>query len=261
VLVLSCLLGLALAQTCPCVFLPPRQCNLVELVSSGSPSTCTETTTSCVNCQCDAEGSYTCAIESGAQRYFFLDDSRTTCALETVQAVICPTDGVATVSCSNSQQLPWGTFTCVISASDFPSSATVSAAELGIYQFSTATLNLTNEQDSAVTGTIFISIENFITDTQNYFTPVWPDQLSDSATLTLQPSFQQIVTLEQSAQDVRLSGTSAFINAVNSILTAGSGSVDVSFNVAFSQAIGSFEGGVTQAFSTASFVFSFAYTS
>mmetsp|Transcript_14382 Transcript_14382/g.30973 ORF Transcript_14382/g.30973 Transcript_14382/m.30973 type:complete len:271 (+) Transcript_14382:85-897(+) len=251
--------GLASGQTCDCVFQPPRDCELVTL-QTVDPQTCVSQTSQCTNCICSQGGSFTCNVVGNTQRLFFTDETQTVCATEFVQGVACPSDGIATVSCFNDQQMPWGGFNCVIDFDVFPSGVTVTAGELGILQSSNATLTLINEQTQEVTGTVTVSLINEITTDPTYFTTLWPNESTAPLTTTLPAGSQTTVTASQTAEDAVLIADTPLLTALNAIIAAQAGSVTVTFDVSFEQTIGSFEGGVDEAFSTASFLFAFAYT-
>jgi len=254
------LVGCVFGQdTCPCVFLPPRDCELLS-IETLEPQTCSVTTTQCTNCICSATGTFTCPVTEDVTRLFFTDDTRTTCASELVTGVQCPTSNVAAITCSNNQQLPWGGFDCIISASDFPSGATITAGELGILQSSTVTIFLENQQAEPITGIVFAQIINEIAVNPTYFDTAWPNASTDLAVVTLNPSFSTTVTSDQRAEDVNLVAAAPLLTAVNNVVAAGTGDVTVTFDVSFQQAIGSFEGGIDEAFSSVSFIFAFEYT-
>mmetsp|Transcript_3493 Transcript_3493/g.9579 ORF Transcript_3493/g.9579 Transcript_3493/m.9579 type:complete len:269 (-) Transcript_3493:174-980(-) len=255
----ACLAASVQAQsTCACRFLPPRDCSYLTLVDA-ELSTCSRVNTQCTACQCDPTGSFTCNLVD-TDRYSFTDDSETTCALTTSTAVVCPSTDVTTFTCSNDQQLPWGGFSCVLTPADFPTGATVNLGELTILQSSTATLSLENAQEEPVTGTITVSVENDITSGAAYFSEAWPNEQTEPFTTTLQPASSSTFTATQVASDVNIDASNTFLTDINAMIAAGTGSVTVTFNVAFLQTIGSFEGGVTQAFSAATFLFAFQYT-
>jgi len=254
--------GLALAvvvrAVCDCDFKPDEACEVVtldQIGTGGAPTTCFVNDAICGGCFCNAGGRFTCEEQLDVVSYGLVDPETNVCTEFTQNLAICPQETV-TFQCTNVDRVTWSpTFVCSIPGDLVPAGATVNRVVLYILQASNATVVLRNQNtEFDLSGTVTLTYVNVFA-TPSDWDRNWGDTETETIALTIPPSSETTEDIFQLRAVQSFEGQASIISQIQSAAGNSGATTDVGFNVDFVSDISDFQGGPTEVFSAAVFLF------